>query len=291
MGFLSAKEQLTVSIAPQKYVLEKIVGDKFDINVMVNAGSSPHIYEPKTSQMVALSKSKIYFYIGIEFENAWMDKFKKSSKNTLFVDSSAGIEKIAMTEHKHEDEKDTHHEEKSNHKEHNDYEHEHEHEHEGLDPHIWLDPILVKTMAKNIYESVSKIDNSNADFYKTNYENLLKELDNLDAKIKEILKPYAKREFLVFHPSWGYFAKRYDLEQIAIEVEGKEPKPAQIVKITQEAKKHNINVILVSPQFSQKSAEVIAQNINGSVVAIDTLTEKWDNAILETAEKLANSYK
>ena len=100
----ASKPEISVSILPQKYFLEKIVKDKFDINVMVKAGASPHTYEPKTSQMKSLSNSKIYFYTGIEFEKAWLDKFKKSAPNTLFVDSSAGIERIAMQEHSHEEE-------------------------------------------------------------------------------------------------------------------------------------------------------------------------------------------
>ncbi len=105
VSFLNAaKSEISVSIAPQKYFLEKIVKDKFEINVMVKAGSSPHTYEPKTSQMKSLSNSKIYFYTGIEFEKAWLDKFKKSAPNTLFVDSSANIERIAMEEHSHEEE-------------------------------------------------------------------------------------------------------------------------------------------------------------------------------------------
>ena len=126
VSFLYAsKPEISVSIAPQKYFLEKIVKDKFEINLMVKAGSSPHTYEPKTSQMKSLSNSKIYFYTGIEFEKAWLDKFKKSAPNTIFVDSSASIERIAMEEHSHEEEGPEGHK----HEKHND----HEDEHDGLE--------------------------------------------------------------------------------------------------------------------------------------------------------------
>ena len=279
VSFLYAsKPEISVSIAPQKYFLEKIAKDKFDINVMVKAGSSPHTYEPKTSQMKSLSNSKIYFFTGIEFEKAWLDKFKKSAPNTIFVDSSAGIERIAMLEHSHEEETKA-----NNHKD--------EHDHEGLDPHVWLDPVLVKIQAKNIYEALVSIDDLNKEFYTKNYEEFLKELDSLDAKIKEILKPYEHKAFMVFHPSWGYFAKRYDLEQISIEVQGKEPKPNELVELVKDAKKHNIKIIFVSPQFSQKSAKTIAQNIGGNVVAIDSLGENWEIDLLKAANEIANSYK
>ncbi len=286
VSFLYAsKPEISVSIAPQKYFLEKIVKDKFEINVMVKAGSSPHTYEPKTSQMKSLSNSKIYFYTGIEFEKAWLDKFKKSAPNTIFVDSSASIERIAMEEHSHEEEGPDGH----NHEKHND--HEDEHDHEGLDPHVWLDPVLVKIQAKNIYEAVVSIDLENKEFYTKNYEEFLKELDSLDSQIKEILTPYKEKAFMVFHPSWGYFAKRYDLEQISIEMQGKEPKPNELVELVKDAKVHNIKIIFVSPQFSQKSAKTIAKNIGGNVIAIDSLSENWTNDMLKTANEIANSYK
>ena len=286
VSFLYAsKPEISVSIAPQKYFLEKITKDKFDINVMVKAGSSPHTYEPKTSQMKSLSNSKIYFYTGIEFEKAWLDKFKKSAPNTLFIDSSASIERIAMEEHSHEEDGPEGHK----HEKHND--HEDEHDHDGLDPHVWLDPVLVKVQAKNIYEAVVSIDLENKEFYTKNYEEFLKELDSLDAQIKEILKPYEHKAFMVFHPSWGYFAKRYDLEQISIEIQGKEPKPNELIELVKDAKEHNIKIVFVSPQFSQKSAKTIAQNIGGKVVAIDSLSENWSKDLLKTANEIANSYK
>ena len=286
VSFLYAsKPEISVSIAPQKYFLEKITKDKFDINVMVKAGSSPHTYEPKTSQMKSLSNSKIYFYTGIEFEKAWLDKFKKSAPNTLFIDSSASIERIAMEEHSHEEEGPEGHK----HEKHND--HEDEHDHDGLDPHVWLDPVLVKVQAKNIYEAVVSIDLENKEFYTKNYEEFLKELDSLDAQIKEILKPYEHKAFMVFHPSWGYFAKRYDLEQISIEIQGKEPKPNELIELVKDAKEHNIKIVFVSPQFSQKSAKSIAQNIGGKVGAIDSLSENWSKDLLKTANEIANSYK
>lgn len=275
ISFLYAnKAQLTVSIEPQKYFVEKIVRDKFDINVMVKAGSSPHNFEPKPSSMKSLNSSKVYFLIGDPSEIAWVERFKQNAKDTLFVDTTIGIEKILM-EDEHEEEN-----------------HENEaHEHIGLDPHIWLDPILVKTQAKNIYEVMVKIDEKNSSFYKTNYEEFIKELDNLDEEIKTILELYKKRAFMVFHPSWGYFAKRYDMKQISIEIEGKEPKPNELVKLIDEAKEYGIKIVFASPQFSKKSAQIISQNIGANVVFIDPLGENWKENLLKTANEIAKSYE
>ena len=285
VSFLYAsKPELTVNILPQKYFVEKIVKDKFNINVMVKPGVSPHNFEPKPSQMKSLVVSKAFFLIGDSSEKAWLEKFKQNAKNTLFVDTTVGIEKMEMIAH--ED-----HEENETHEHHEDHEHEEAHEHSGLDPHIWLEPTLVKIQAKNIYEAMLKIDSTNSDFYKTNYEEFLKELDSLDQDIKTLLSSHKDKAFMVFHPSWGYFAKRYEIEQISIEIQGKEPKPNELVKLIEEAKKHDIKIIFVSPQFSQKSAQAISKNIGANVVAIDPLSDDWQKNLLKVASEIANSYK
>ncbi|MFV7789967.1 metal ABC transporter solute-binding protein, Zn/Mn family [Aliarcobacter lanthieri] len=282
-SFLYAdKPQLTVNILPQKYFVEKIVKDKFDINVMVKPGSSPHNFEPKPSQMKALNISKAYFLVGDPSELAWIDRFKQNAKNTFFVDTTIGIEKIAMVEHSHHE---------HDHDEDDPFHEHHDHDEDGLDPHTWLDPISVKIQVKNIYEAMLKIDEKNSEFYRINYEEFIKELDNLDNEIKDILAPYKSKSFMVFHPSWGYFAKQYGLNQIPIEIEGKEPKPNELVKLIKEAKEHDIKIIFVAPQFSQKSAKTISTNIGGSVVSIDPLSEDWKDSMIKTAKEIANSYK
>lgn len=299
---LSAQiKDVTVSILPQKYFVEKIAGDKINVNVMVKPGFSPATYEPKTSQMKKLSNSIVYFGIDVPFEDTWLSKFQNANKSMLIVHTSDGIKKLKMQEHshhdeeKHEDEKKHEHDEEHEHEKHEDEHEKHEdeekHEHTGLDPHVWNDPLSVKIQAKNIYETLSKVDSENKLFYKKNYEAFLIELDSLHKKIENILKPHKNKAFMVFHPAWGYFANRYSLEQVAIESEGKEPKPKELVELIKDAKEHKIKIVFVSPQFSQKSAVTIAKSINGKVIAIDTLSLDWDNNLVKTAEIIANTYK
>jgi zinc transport system substrate-binding protein len=302
-SFIFAKEEVTVSILPQKYFVEKIAADKVKVNVMVQPGASPATYEPKTSQMKLLSKSVAYFSIGVPFEKVWLEKFENANKDMLIADTSKGIKKAEIAAHHHHKEEadaheDEHHEEHADHDEeeheHNEHHEEEEHaghEHHGLDPHIWLEPTLVKIQAKNIYEALVKVDKTNASFYKTNLDKFLKELDSLDEELHNILKNYEHKAFMVFHPSWGYFSRRYHLEQISIEIEGKEPKPAQLVKLVDEAKKHNIKIVFVAPQFSQKGAKTISKSINGNVAVIDPLAENWDENLIKVAKEIAKSYK
>ncbi|WP_321314454.1 metal ABC transporter solute-binding protein, Zn/Mn family [Halarcobacter sp.] len=317
LSSLVLAKEVTVSILPQKYFVDKIAKGKVDVNVMVKPGASPATYEPKTSQMKLLSKSIAYFSIGVPFEKVWLEKFESANKNMLMVDTSEGIKKLPIAAHEHhedEDHADEHHDheehadenheheehadENHDHEEHADENHEHEehadehgHEHSGLDPHIWLEPNLVKIQAKNIYNALVKVDSENKEFYKNNLDKFLVELDTLDKKIESILEDYKDKAFMVFHPSWGYFSKRYDLEQISIEIEGKEPKPAQLVELVKEAKIHDIKIVFVAPQFSQKGAKTISKSINGNVATINPLAEKWDENLIKVAEEIAKSYK
>ena len=179
--------------------------------------------------MKKLADSSIYFAIGVAFEDSWLEKFQNANKNMIVVNTSNGIKKLEMQKHSHhEEEKHDEHDEHEDHADDAEHDEEKHDEHEALDPHIWNDPLLVKIQAKNIYEGLVKFDKINATFYKENYNNFIKELDLLDIKLQSILKPFEHKAFLVFHPSWGYFAKRYSLEQVAIESQGKEPKPKKL---------------------------------------------------------------
>jgi len=270
-----AKTNVIVSITPQKTFVQKIAKDLVDITVMVAPGSSPHAYEPKPSQMMALSKADIYFSIGVEFEKVWLDRFKSQNKNLSIVDISANVQKMAISA-------DHHHEE---HHEHEDHE---EHIHTGLDPHTWVAPKNVAIMAQSIYESLVKIAPQNTKEFKKNLAIFLQEIASTDQQIKNTLKDLPKdSKFMVFHPSWGYFAKAYDLEQVALEVEGKSPQPKKIIEIIKEAKEERVKVIFTQPEFSDKSAKIIAQESNVKVQKISPLNPKWSENLIYMAEKIA----
>jgi len=227
---------VVVSILPQSRFVERIGGDKVQVTVMVPPGASPHTYEPTPSQLVEVSKAKMYAKVGspVEFELVWMDKIVSANKEMIVVDCSKGVKLMTMEEeheHKHEEE----------------HEHEEEHHHhEGYDPHTWLSPKNAKIMVENIYQGLIQVDPTNQDYYAINKEAYLKELELLDKEIEKILSGKNNRKFMVYHPAWGYFARDYNLEQIPIEAEGKEPTAQGIENLIEQAKKHKINVIFAS---------------------------------------------
>jgi len=274
LGFitvLNAKVNAIVSILPEVTFVKAIGGDKVNISLMVKPGNEPHTYEPKPSQMKDISKANIYFAIGVEFENVWLKKFKNQNHNMNIIDLSKNITKIKISEH---------HEENNHNK---------EHSHNGLDPHIWTSPYNVKIIAKGIYTTLIKFDPKNKTYYKNNYIKFLNHINQTDEKIKMILSDVKNgTKFMVFHPAWGYFARDYHLIQSAIEVDGKKPKPRQIIYIINEAKNQNIKAIFTAPEFNQKVAKQIANQVGVPVVKVTPLNSKWSENLINLATKIAN---
>lgn len=269
------KTQVTVSIVPLAYFVERIGGDFVAVNIMVAPGASPHTYEPTADQMKALSDSDVFFSIGVEYEDVWLPRFEEINPDLPVVDSSEGIIRIAMTEeHEHEGETEEEHEGE-------------EEQEEGLDPHVWLSPANGKVIAANVLEALSELDPSHADAYQANAESLIADIDQLDADIKETLSNIDQRTFMVFHPAWGYFAHDYGLEQIAVQIEGQDPSASELAGFVDTAREHNIKVIFVQPSFSTEDAQAIAQEIDGEIAFIDPLAEDWLSNLQSVAQAFA----
>ncbi|WP_309498613.1 metal ABC transporter solute-binding protein, Zn/Mn family [Sulfurovum sp.] len=263
-----------VSILPEQTFVKAIGGDKVNVALMVKPGNSPHNYEPKPSQMVDISKADLYFAIGVEFEHAWLPKFKNLNPKMQVIDLADNVTKIRMPEAHEEDGHDTHHS---------------EHAHKGDDPHIWTAPSNVKIIAKNIYAALAKKDPEHTGYYKANLDAFLLTVEETDAKIKEILLGIGnERKFMVFHPSWGYFSKAYNLEQIAVEVEGKEPKPKELMHLLKEAKEERVKAIFTQPEFSDAVATIIAKELQIPVIKISPLSPNWSENLINIANNIAN---
>lgn len=320
-----------VSILPQKYFVQQISGNKVHVEVMVPPGADPHTYEPKPSQMRNLAEAIGYFTIGVELENSLLERITALNPDMIVVHTEDGIERIAMEGSHHHEEEDTEdgdhahgnedhhgaHEEHKDHEAHKDHEgregredHEAHEEHElhedheahrdhgdhgdhenGLDPHIWLSPALVKLQAETIKSALQKLDPDNGAVYDQNYRGFVIRIDELDKRLQSILAGKQGMKFMVFHPSWGYFARSYGLEQVAVEVEGKSPKPAHLQELIEMARREHIDVIFAQPQFSRKSAEVIAREIGAQVVLIDPLGENWFENMTLVTDKLHSALR
>jgi zinc transport system substrate-binding protein len=282
-AFAADRVAVFVSIAPQKYFVQQIGKDLVDVQAMVPPGASPATYEPKPRQMAALSKTQIYFAIGVPFENTWLNKIAAANPEMKVVHTDEGIEKLAMAGHDHDAAEGEHH---------TDQRHaraaqgSHQHGSGGLDPHIWLSPPLVKIQARTILAALQENDPAHRRIYEDNFREFAARIDQLDNDLQKTFAGRPGLTFIVFHPSWGYFAQAYGLHQVAIEIEGKSPKPAQLTTLIQQARKRGIRVVFVQPQFATKSAALVAREIGGQVAIADPLAEDWMANLRAVSEKL-----
>ena len=142
-------------------------------------------------------------------------------------------------------------------------------------------------MVQNLFHGLLRIDPANASDYENNTRAYLQRLDGLDRNISDALSPLENRKLLALHPAWGYFAEEYELTQVAIEENGKEPTALGLAEILDFAKQHNVSVVFAEPQFSTRMAENIAEEIGGVVVMVDDLAKDYIDNLQIVAEKIA----
>jgi zinc transport system substrate-binding protein len=255
-----------VSILPQRVLVERVAGQRAVVTVLVGPGQSPATYEPTPRQIARLAEARVYFRIGVPFEAAWLDRIRAASPGLQIVDTAESIPRrdVDPTVAGAASAKG------------------------GLrDPHVWTDPRLAKVMAGSIRDALSRLDPAHAEEYARNASAFSADLDALDARIRRLLAPARGGAFLVFHPSWGYFADAYGLRQIPVESEGKEPGPRTLAAVVERARALGIRVVFVQEQFSRRTAEAIAKEIGGRVVAVDPLAEDYLANLWKVAEAFA----
>jgi zinc transport system substrate-binding protein len=266
----SVTPQIAVSILPQEYLVKYIAGDNFDIQVMLPRGSNHETYEPTPQDMAKISSSKIYFELGaLDFELAWLKRFEEQNPEMQVVNTSENIAMINGHEHVQKSESTG--------------------EIQGVDPHTWLSPSCMKIQAANICNALSAIDTGNADFYKANLDKFIHLADSVDAKIREKLASSAGKTVLIFHPMLAYFARDYNIDQLSIEKDGKEPSPADMGELIKSAKLKGIKAVLISKEFDTRNAEAIAREIKGKVVVFDPMAENWPDNMVHLADLIAEN--
>ncbi len=238
------KVEVFVSILPQQYFVQQVGAEYVDVHVMVSPGQNPSTYEPTAQQMAALAKADIYFSIGVPFESVWLDKIKKNNRELIIVECCDSISDLKGHTH---------------------------HDGEHHDPHVWTSPKKVIQIVKLIEKSLIEFDKENSQYYENSSNYFINKLKDLDENIRSKISNLEKRNLIVSHPSWSYFANEYGLTQISIEHNGKEIRARSMVKLIQSAKENNIKAIFVQSQFSDKAAIVIAKELNANIYELDPL--------------------
>ncbi|MFY0546273.1 metal ABC transporter substrate-binding protein [Brevibacillus sp. H7] len=254
-GGASQKLKVYTSIYPLEYVTERIGGEHVDVTNIVPAGVEPHDFEPTAKDIVALSQANLFVYNGSGFE-VWVDKAVEGmdKSKTVIVNTTEGLELLKAEEDGHE-------------------EHADEHEHGEFDPHVWLDPTLLKAQAEKVKDALVQKDQAHSADYEKNYQQLASDLDQLDREFKEMVAKASTKEFMVSHSAFGYLAHRYGLEQIAISgiSPADEPSPAEMKELVEHVKEHNIKYVLFETLVSPKVAEVIAREAGVQTATLNPL--------------------
>ena len=258
-----------VSILPQKYLVERVGGDRVRVRVMVQPGQSPATFEPSARQMAALARADFYYRVGVPFEAVWMPQLAAANPRMRIADARDGIALRALDGFNTE-------------------------QRAGgsaplPDPHIWTSPALVRIMSEKLRDELIALDPASRADYEQNARRFMADLDTLDGEIRERLEGLEQRRFLVFHPSWGYFADTYGLEQVAVEQAGHEPGARSLARLIEVARQEDIRVIFVQSQFSRRDAETIARAIDGRVIAVDPLAEDYLANLRTVAAAFAES--
>ncbi len=253
------KNKLTVavSIVPQHTFVKKICGDKVNIVTVIPIGASPENYDPSPKERANFSNADVFFTIGVPSEETFILPY--INKNTIVKNCETEISK------KHKDLLIG----------------------DERDPHIWLSPKRMVTMAEYMRDTMCEIDSENAEFYKKNAESFISEINSADTEIKSILKDSESKSFLVFHPAFQYFADDYGLKMIAFEHEGKDITAKRLTEMIDIAKKENIKVIFHQAEITSDKLQAFADEIGGKTVELYPLSENYIDNLLSMAKAIA----
>lgn len=239
------------SLPPVAFLLERIGGERVHVTTLVAPGQSPHTFEPTPAQIAGLSDARLYAAVGLPFESALLAKAQASQPELIVVDTREGITLLPGDDH----------------------EHGHDHAHgdgdRGADPHFWVDPLRMKTMAGTIAAAMKRAAPAEAALFDRNLEALLCDLDAAHEHLKRTLAPVAGRTLFVYHPAFGYLAEAYGLKQCAVESEGKEPSARELAELVDRARRAGVRVIFQEPQYPAQGVQALAGEIGAQVQTLD----------------------
>ncbi len=273
--------RVLVSIAPHAWLVRQIGGEHVQVTTLVQPGESPHTYQPSDAQISAAIRCELYCRTGVPFENGpWLEVMASARGGPRVMDLREGVALRPIEAHGHDDGG-------------NDHPHgpaRHPSKVEALDPHIWLSPHPLITQAHTIAAALSDLLPQHAEAFAANLAAFTQAVHDADTRIAALLGPHAGRRFYIFHPAWGYFADAYDLVQIPVEIEGKEPTEHELTELQRQARADGARVIFVQPQIAGRTATALAAAIAGRVEVLDPLAEDVLANLLHAADVLAASF-
>lgn len=266
-----------VCIPPQAFLVERIGGDHFQLSVLVGPGQSAHTFEATPRQLAALSEARLFLALDFPFEQQLLAKTAATARSMKVVNTAQGAPRRILADR---EAAETGHDHESD---------DHDHARGAMDPHIWLAPLLLIHQAEIVRDALRELDPAHAAEFDRNCEQLKSELIELDRRLKHELAAFRGREFFVFHPAWGFFADAYDLRQVAIENNGKEPGIRELARLIDRARAAHARLILVEPQYSRRTADALAREVSAQVETVDPYARDIPGTLLRLAKLIVES--
>jgi zinc transport system substrate-binding protein len=260
-----SKPAILVSVPSYLYFVERIAGDTVTALSLTPPGSNPHIYEPTPKEVQQFRKAALWIRLGEPSDVKTHAVLKEQSPDMRIVNIADGIAYLPLYERCHAG-----------------------HNH-GQDLHIWLSPKLAIKQAEKIAEHLIQLLPDHRNAYEKALACFIEELSDLDREIANTLAGKSGSTVLVSHPAFAYFCQDYHLEQLSIEIEGKEPLPQDITALLTLAKAHKVTSVIAEPQYSDKGAQLIAKNLNVPVYTIDPYSPEYMTNLRFIAEVIARS--
>jgi zinc transport system substrate-binding protein len=257
----AGKILVAATIVPLGDFCRQIGGNLVQVEVLIPPGASPHVFEPSPSAVAQASKALVFVYIGAGLE-PWAEKFlhSRGPAGLTVVEATRGIPLIREVE--------AHHRGAAPHEEGHA-----EHRNEAGNPHIWLDPVLAQEICRRIGAAFIQADPDHGRQYQAHLDRYLGELEALHREIQQQARHWRLREFICFHPSFTYFARRYHLREAGVieAAPGRETTPRHLQKLVETVRRAGIRVVFAEPQLNPRIAEVLAREAGIKVLMLDPM--------------------
>jgi len=230
------KLSVAASIFPLADVAKQIGGEHVEVATLLPPGATPHGFEPQPRQVEQLADCRLLLAVGLGVD-PWAERAAEAG--------GAGITVLRMGKAAGAD---------------------------AADPHLWLDPALMKTFAAAVADEMAKLDPPNAAHYRERGAAFADEVDKLDAEYREALGEVKGRAFVSFHPAFSHVAKRYGLTQATLAAShASEGGPAALERVVEFVKEHRIKVVFAEPQFPAEKLRWLEEQTGASVSRLDPL--------------------
>lgn len=262
----AGKPVVAATVFPLADLVQRIAADRWTVICLLPPGRNPHGYSLRPAEAASLAQAKMLFAAGMGLDG-WAIRAAGGINSRCKV---IALQDAIVHDDNAQPAADTHHpaEGKQEHQ-HEPQEHEaDDHGHQGLDPHLWLDPLMAARIAEYAAEELAREDPAGRDVYQQNLATLKTELAALDAEYRSVLASCRTRHLVVFHPGYGHLAGRYGLTQVPI-VAGVAATPGQVEQVIDLIRRKRIGAVYREPQFESRWVNFIADRTGAKILVLD----------------------